>query len=69
MKMTEKEQEIFRKKKNEVVEWARNNCSNDLYYGTPYSYWVNAKLEGICSDEEFDTAKIWYGNLWHYRGD
>ena len=52
-----------------VRAWARENCPDDLDYGSPYSYYANAKHEGIVTEDEMQFMARYYGELWHYRGD
>jgi len=52
-----------------VNDWARVNAPSCFNYGSRYSYWANAKHEGICTEEEFNYAAEIFGDLWHYRGD
>lgn len=52
-----------------VINWAKQYRKDDLYYGTPFSYWNAARFQGIISEAEFAYAEKHYGKLWHYRGD
>ena len=29
----------------------------------------HAKIDGLITDEEYNQARIYFGNLWHYVGD
>lgn len=41
----------------------------DRNYGSPASFWSNAKSQGLTTDQEMEYARRMYGDLWHYRGD
>lgn len=69
MKLTNEERIRMVGINDRVIAWAREYASNDLYYGTPYSYYRTAKEIGMISDDEYELAQRSYGQLWHYRGD
>ena len=54
---------------NMVNEWAKDNASVDYYYGTRQSYWAEAMRKGIITQNQYQDASAYYGNLWTYRGD
>lgn len=52
-----------------VNDWAREHASIDFTYGSRQSYWANAVNAGVVTRAQYDMAKIYFGNLWTYRGD
>lgn len=52
-----------------VDDWARNNAQDDFWYGSRQSYWAAALRNKIVTNEQYDSAADYYGNLWTYRGD
>ena len=45
------------------------SLTEDHNYGSPASFWSNAKDRGLTTDQEMEYARRMYGDLWHYRGD
>lgn len=41
----------------------------DYSYGSRASVFGNGLRDGIITKEEYNEAKDYYGNLWHYVGD
>lgn len=52
-----------------VNKWARDNASNDYFYGSRQSYWAAALANHIITNIQYNRAAAYYGNLWTYRGD
>jgi len=63
------EEKVINELVQKVINWARQNAQEDLYFGAPYSYCRSALSSGFISESEFDALEKYYGNLWHYRGD
>lgn len=50
----------------------RNAVLRQIRYGisqTPYDFWRRAVEMGEVSQEQYEEAQAYYGELWHYTGD
>jgi hypothetical protein len=54
---------------NKVDNWAKDNATDDFWYGSRQSYWSVALTKGFITREQYDQAEDYYGSLWTYRGD
>ena len=55
--------------KYDVEQWARVHASEDFMYGSPQSWWAKAVRANIVNEQQYEDARVYYGNLWTYRGD
>lgn len=63
------EQEHFNHIKSIVNQWARNTVPREYMHSSPQTYWGMAVSAGIITREDYECARIRYGNMWNYVGD
>jgi len=49
--------------------WARNTVPNEYNHSSRMVYFRQALTAGIITKDEFEDARLYYGNLWDYVGD
>lgn len=47
----------------------RNALAHDEWYGSPASWWADARGYGLVTQFEVHAARTYYGRMWNYRGD
>lgn len=52
-----------------VHTWASENDLESYNYSSRYTYWTHALNAKVITEEEYQTAKKYYGNIWDYTGD
>lgn len=52
-----------------VQDWASKQAPYSYRYGSPASYYGDALAEGMISQDEYESARIKYGEGWNYAGD
>lgn len=72
--ITQEQREFFRTINftmtiNLVENWAKENVPNEYSYNSRATYWRSAMIAGIITQEQYDCAGDFYGNLWFYTGD
>ena len=54
---------------NDVNEWAKANVPDTYNYSSRAAYWYSALRAGIITQDLYDYAREYFGNLWDYTGD
>jgi hypothetical protein len=54
---------------DKVNQWAKDNATDDFYYGSRQSYWAAALANKFITVEEYEHGQQIYGHIWTYRGD
>ena len=60
---------MFEQSRDLVHNWAATNVPTQLAYNSRATYWASARNAQIITEEQYDFASSYYGNLWCYTGD
>jgi hypothetical protein len=52
-----------------VCKWGKEFDSDTYNYGSKATLWRNAKADGIITQQEYDFADNYYGEMFYWTGD